>query len=91
MSKKKQGKSGSVDDAAKVAEKKEAFIRVATPRVDKALKALDLVRLCAGSTYVYSDEQKRAILLALQDGMDKVKAAFEGDAKTASGFVMPSE
>lgn len=72
------------------ADKKEAFVRVVTPRMDKAIKAMRNVSMCASPNYVYSEEQKRAVIAALEVAFDEVKAAFGGEQKSTTGFVLPA-
>lgn len=70
--------------------KKEKFVQIATPRINKAIKAIHLVGLCASATYEYTPEQARAAVLAMQAELDKVKNRFEGKQVSEAGFVLPT-
>lgn len=72
--KKKRRKSNIPKDETKEAR----FIRVVTPRVTKAVKAIRNVGHCAGPAYKYTSEQKKqiieAIFVAVKDLDDKLEA-----------------
>lgn len=56
--------------------KNERFIRVVTPRVNKAIKEIHRVALCAGYAYENTDEQAAAIVGALEKALDDLKVAY---------------
>ena len=90
MSKKAVIEQPVLTDVDKVQAKKEAFIRVVPQRVNNAIKAIRLVRQCASVNYSSSDEQKRAIVLALTNEVKELTASFEGKALAFGGFALPS-
>lgn len=76
-------------EAQKAQDKKDAFVRVVTPRVNKALHAISNVQSCASAIYTYSDAQKNAIIQALKAAVENCEAAYKGEAKGVSGFQLP--
>ena len=72
------------------AEKNESFRRVCTPRVNKAIKAISLVGLCASPTYENTEAEGKAVVLALQTAVDNVAARFSGEKKATAGFTLPA-
>jgi L-asparaginase II len=84
-------KTGSVQkpalNAAQKGDVKRAnFVRVVTPRITKAIKAIGVIANCAGSNYVYSDIQIAQILSALDGAVKQVESAFAKKAVTQTGF-----
>ena len=79
-----------VTEVEKVQAKKEAFVRVVPQRVNNAIKAIRLVRQCASSNYVSSDEQKKAICIAISNEVKELVSCFEGKAQAVGGFALPS-
>jgi hypothetical protein len=69
--------------------KKEKFLQVCTPRVDKAVKAINLVGLCAAPTYEYTDKQVEAVVAALINAVSTVQERFSARSASVSGFKMP--
>jgi len=57
--------------------KAERFARVVKPRVNKAVKAIDVLGYCAGSTYEYTPEQATQIINLLHDVVNNLQAKFE--------------
>jgi hypothetical protein len=87
---KEQGKKGvKLTTEQKVAAKQGAFIRVVTPRVNKALKCIRLVGNCAASNYFYTPEQAKAITLALQVAVQGVFDAFAKKVEKQAEFNLP--
>jgi hypothetical protein len=72
--------------AEKLQAKKDAFVRVVTPRVNKACKAISLVANCATSNYSYISEQAAAITAALQRAVDGVVTAYAKKADKQEVF-----
>lgn len=68
--------------------KNERFIRVVTPRVSRALKAISLIGMCTGSAYEYTDANKQKIFDALIDGVGAVKSKYDGKQKADTSFKM---
>ncbi|MBO4847128.1 MAG: hypothetical protein J5525_12660 [Lachnospiraceae bacterium] len=55
----------------------DKFKRLAPPRVNKVLKALDTLANCSGSGYEYTEEQVEAMFTAIEDCVNETKAKFE--------------
>ena len=73
MAKGKQGSSGT-----KVVETKgQCFVRVVTPRVQKAIKMILLIGNCAGSVYSYDEVQAKQITDALYKAVNDVEERFQ--------------
>lgn len=66
----------------------DRFIRVVTPRVAKAVKAIRTIGFCAAATYEYTPKQVEQIFNALITAMETVKKQyFEKEAdKSEFGF-----
>lgn len=70
--------------------KADRFIRVVTPRVVKAVKAIEVIGFCAGSTYEYTPSQIKQITDVLQASVDSLKAKFAGKAGGEASFSFKS-
>lgn len=66
--------------------KADRFVRVATPRVGKALKAIRVIGYCAGSTYEYTPNQVDDIKAALAKELTGLIESFEKKTPTQSDF-----
>ena len=66
--------------------KKERFIRVVTPRVGKAVKAIRQIAYCAGNSYEHTDKQLAQIIDILDTARDALKDAYSPQAASESGF-----
>ena len=66
----------------------ERFIRVVTPRVNKAVKAIDVIGFCTGSSYEYSTEQTKQIHDVLADALGRLGKKFAGVAGADGGFTL---
>lgn len=62
------------------------FIRVVTPRVNKAVKAIEVIGFCAGAEYEYTSGQVKQIHDSLADAMEKIGKRFLGHAEGSGGF-----
>jgi hypothetical protein len=62
------------------------FVRVVTPRVTKAVKAIGLIANCAGSNYVYTEAQAGQVITALNEAVDAVAQAFVKKTVLQKGF-----
>ena len=72
---------------AKTAEEKaKDFIRVVTPRVKKALKAIRLIGNQSGSAYNYTPEQVANIITALRLEVDAVEKRYAGSGQQDIDF-----
>lgn len=73
---KKQKKGKSQD------EKHKDFVRVVTPRVKKALKAIGLIGNQAGSAYVSTEDEIKSIFDALRKMVDATEKRYtSGDTQ----------
>jgi len=66
--------------------KNEKFKRLATKRVQNAIAKVELVGNLASPSYEYSAEEVEKILAAIQETLDKVKAAFSKQGPTKKEF-----
>ena len=68
-------------------ETKEAkFVRVCTPRVAKAVKAMNNIGNCAGVAYTYSEKQVDQIQTVLEKQLNSVLDKFTFGGKETSAF-----
>lgn len=77
---KKQKKGKSQD------EKHKDFIRVVTPRVQKALKAIGLIGNQAGSAYVSTADEVDSIFNALRKMVDSTEKRYTSGDKQDADF-----
>lgn len=66
--------------------KQAKFKRVVIPRVNKALRAIELVGNQSGSAYAYTDKDIDVIVDALTDAVSAVEARYKGKGKADAGF-----
>ena len=66
--------------------KNEKFKRVVIPRVNKALKAIELVGNQSGSAYAYTEKDVSVIIDALHDAVIAVESRYKGKGKADAGF-----
>lgn len=66
--------------------KADRFVRVVTPRVGKAIKAIRQIGFCAGGTYEYTPEQAQQIVEALAKETKALSTKFETKADTQAAF-----
>ncbi|GAH43348.1 unnamed protein product [marine sediment metagenome] len=66
--------------------KSERFIRVVAPRVSKAVKAIDVIGFCAGSTYEYTPDQSVQIGNALIKAVNDLRVKFDRKANKQDSF-----
>lgn len=90
MTPKSNSSKPPLTEAQKKQERRENFIRVLPPRMDKATKALRMVGDCTNPTYLYTSEQADAIVKELQEAVDTIKARFAGKPGKGSGFALPT-
>lgn len=62
------------------------FIRVVTPRVAKAVKAIQVIGYCAGATYEYTPKQLDQITKAIDDAHNELLAKFAGKKSETEEF-----
>ena len=61
--------------------KEQRFIRIATPRVNKVINALDILANCSGATYEYTEEQVEAMFDAIEMAVITAKKQFQPKQK----------
>jgi len=66
--------------------KSDRFVRVVTPRVNKAVKAIKQIGFCSASTYEYKPQQLEAIMMALADAQNEIVAKFAGKKDAQEEF-----
>ncbi|MBA7590678.1 hypothetical protein ES708_32806 [subsurface metagenome] len=76
--KKKQGKTQD--------EKHKDFIRVVTPRVKKAIKAIKLIGNQSGSAYVSTEDEVKVIFSALRKKVDDTEKCYTSGGKQEVDF-----
>lgn len=60
--------------------KRDNFVRLAEPRVNKALKAIQVIgNLANKSNYDYTEEDIKAIVAALNQALSEMKSRFKND------------
>lgn len=89
MGKARNSTKPPLTEAQKQQKKRDNFTRVATPRINKALKAIGLVGDCTSSNYSFTEEQATAIMLELHRALDAVSARFKGEPGKSGGFTLP--
>lgn len=62
------------------------FVRVVSPRVAKAVKAINQIGLCAGKMYEYTPEQVKQITGALAGAILDVEGKFKKTPQAEAGF-----
>lgn len=66
--------------------KSERFVRVVTPRVNKAVKAIKQIGFCSASSYEYTPKQLEQITKALDEAQNEMLARFAGKSWDAGVF-----
>lgn len=64
----------------------DRFIRVVTPRIGKAVKAIGVIGFCAGSTYEYSESQVDQIIHELESSLISLAQTFAGEKGGGNSF-----
>lgn len=62
------------------------FIRVVTPRVNKAVKAIKQIGFCSASNYEYTSKQLDQIVIALDAAQNEIVAKFAGKKEEGGIF-----
>jgi len=82
-------KSNSVASINGGADKRAKFITAAESRVNKALKAIDLVfPITDFDQYTYSQNDHKAVIDAFNDKIDNLNKAFINKGPLAKGFTL---
>jgi len=66
--------------------KAERFTRVVTPRVNKAVKAIQVIGYCSSTTYEYTPEQVSQICNALNVAIDSIINRFSAKKQSQNDF-----
>jgi len=66
--------------------KKQKFVRVAQPRVNKAISMIGLIGNCAGSEYEYKPADVANIIGALSGAVQQLDEKFAGKGTADTGF-----
>jgi len=69
-------------------DKHDKFVRVVTPRVKKALKAIGLIGNQAGSAYSYTEQDIAYIMGALRGACDAVEKRYASSGKQEVDFTL---
>lgn len=88
----KTGKSDkvAVSPEQRIQVRRANFVRVVTPRIKKALKAIHLIRNCTSANYDYTPSQAEATIAALLAAVGQVEAAFSKKVQATQEFSLPS-
>jgi len=89
MAKRQNSTKPELTEAQKKQVKRDNFLRVLPPRMDKALKAIRMVGDCTNVSYSYTDDEAKLIVAELLEAVDSVKARFTGEPGKAGGFELP--
>jgi len=81
-----KGKKRSKVSIPKDETKSERFVRVVTPRVNKAVKAIKQIGFCSASNYEYTPKQLEAIFEALAAAQEEIIAKFAGRKEAQEEF-----
>lgn len=84
MATKKRAAEAATTTSASAGTRQEALVRLASKRVGKALKALDLVGNLAA--YKPTEAQVKSIMTALDARLQELDGRFKGTTKQAAGF-----
>lgn len=64
----------------------DRFVRVVSPRVGKALKAINVIGYCAGAGYEYTPAQIKQIAKKLSTAVTDMESQFGSKKTAAAGF-----
>ena len=82
-------KSTNAVSAIGSSDKRDRFIKAAESRVNKALKAIDLVfSITSAELYMYSNNDVKAIIGAFNEKIESLNAAFANKGPVAEGFTL---
>ena len=89
MGKQRANNKQPLTEAQKLQVKKDNFMRVLPPRMNKALKAIRMVGDCTLASYSYTPDQAKIIVENLHLAVNQVKDKFEGIQGKSGGFTLP--
>lgn len=64
------------------------FMRIVQPRVNRAIRAIDLIGNCAVASYSYSAKEVDAIQDALLNAVASMQKRFQEKGKQDAGFTL---
>lgn len=74
------------NSSRKPVDKHESFIRVCTPRLNKALKAIGLLANQAGAAYAPTEPEVAQMFTALRKKVNETEKVYTGGSSKDSGF-----
>ena len=83
MGKRKARKPSNIPEGESKADR---FKRVITPRVVKAIKAINVIGYCSGPAYESTDEQVEQICKVLVDAINAMDSKFKAKPKSDVAF-----
>ena len=85
MAKKKVRRKQEIPETESASER---FIRIVTPRVNKAVKAVEVIGFCTGSTYEYTSKQAEQIAVVLHKAVKDLMRKFAGEVNGGGSFTL---
>lgn len=74
------------NDTNKPVDKHADFLRVQTPRVNKALNAIELLANCAGAAYAPTKSEVADMFTTIRSKLDKVEECYTEGSTLDTGF-----
>jgi len=74
------------NDTNKPVDKHSDFLRVQTPRVNKAIKAIELLANCAGAAYAPTKSEVADMFATIRSKVDIVEKCYTEGSTLESGF-----
>lgn len=78
--------SKKTNNSTKVVDKHADFLRVAAPRVEKILKAIDLLANTSGGAYAPTKGEVSDMFATIREKVDNVEKCYTEGASLKSGF-----
>lgn len=72
--------------STKPVDKHADFLRVVTPRLNKVLKAIELLRNQAGAAYAPTKAEVLEMFVAIREKVDETESYYLGGGKQTAGF-----
>lgn len=67
-------------------DKHDAFVCVVTPRLNKAIKAIELLRNQAGAAYAPTKAEVAEMFATIRAKVDETELFYKGEGKQVAGF-----
>lgn len=77
-----RGKANIPKDESKA----DRFVRVVTPRVGKAIKAISVIGYCSGASYEFTPSQVEQICDTLRKAIEGMASKFSSKPEAQSAF-----